>query len=308
VLDDFEALSTKQFHTNAAVVREAEDYGTYLQRRFAEASATIMPTPLIEHDALIRRAASRRRPFNDSGGGYRDALLWEMVCHVGSSGPVMFLSNDHKAFADPNGGLHDHLRQDLDSRDLSGLVTLHESLAEVMKDLGLGSSDLLPDIQDAFKEPTLRNELQEELNGYFGSGDPLPYRRLNGREDLPSVFEDPWLERVYDIHDVVVSSADPIGDDSYSITGTAQGAGQVYSLVAHETAQRLSQMERNKVIDAVDNGDDVALVTITPVWVEFSAVFTPPRHVWNVGVMDGGPLEGQLRSVSSGPTAGQEMS
>ena len=65
-----------------------------------KAAGVRMPkTPDVPHDALIERALSRRPPFDDKGGGYRDALLWEIVKQVAADGhEVVFVSGD-EAFA-----------------------------------------------------------------------------------------------------------------------------------------------------------------------------------------------------------------
>lgn len=125
VVDDFEALITTPFHSPEGIANEGNLYRKYLHDRFGEVG-TIVPTPPVSHDILVWKAANRRRPFNDSGGGYRDALLWEVVCFLAKEGPLTLLSADRRAFTDDGGRLHEHLLLDLDAMGLAGTVTLQQ--------------------------------------------------------------------------------------------------------------------------------------------------------------------------------------
>lgn len=159
----------------------------------------------------------------------------------------------------------------------------------MIKDLGLGPDEVIEDVQELLLDDEVRKELDEELNVYLASGDALPFE-ARAYEELLWIIGDAWLERIYAIHHVEVSTAASVADDSYFISGYAEGTGQIYSLVPKETFSSLSPSEKDMVARVVDHGAEVALVVYRTAWVEFSAIFTPPRSFWNVGVMDGGPI------------------
>jgi hypothetical protein len=61
------------------------------------AGFVIVPTPVIDHDALSQRAIDRIAPFDEGGNGYRDALHWHTVLNQLRAHPdeqVVFMSND----------------------------------------------------------------------------------------------------------------------------------------------------------------------------------------------------------------------
>jgi hypothetical protein len=62
-----------------------------------DAGFTIVPTPAVDHDALSQRAIDRLAPFDEKGGGYRDALHWHSVLeqiHAHPDEQIVFMSND----------------------------------------------------------------------------------------------------------------------------------------------------------------------------------------------------------------------
>lgn len=76
----------------------------------------------IAHVDLVTRDLSRRRPFRDSGKGYRDALLWETILRkvADKDDKAFLITQDLKDFCaeeDPH-SLHPHLLEDLVARGL----------------------------------------------------------------------------------------------------------------------------------------------------------------------------------------------
>lgn len=94
---------------------------TLLRERLDGASCTTLPYPVTSHEYLAQRAISRKRPFDTSGSGYRDALIWESILMLVSDcpGDVVFITAD-KDFADADGALHTDLKQDLESKAYPG--------------------------------------------------------------------------------------------------------------------------------------------------------------------------------------------
>ncbi|UIN30639.1 PIN domain-containing protein [Microbacterium binotii] len=107
-----------------ALDAEARDYPQRLDVALKRTGVQIYRTPGIGHAALVSMAASRRRPFDENGSGYRDALHWATVLEVMKEryeeADVVFVSNDRRAFGagGPNTGeLHPHLLEDLEPFD-----------------------------------------------------------------------------------------------------------------------------------------------------------------------------------------------
>ncbi len=116
---------------------ETEAFRDRLLDRLNKAGAQTVDYPVTSHESLVKRATSRRRPFDDKGSGYRDALIWESVLELATQvdGTIVLVTND-KDFRDGSSDLHGDLVDDLKglglpenkvvlAADLSGLVDEH---------------------------------------------------------------------------------------------------------------------------------------------------------------------------------------
>ncbi len=84
-----------------------------------EARVGTAPMPRVSHDALVKRALDRQRPFDADGkDGYRDSLLWETVLELAVDDQIVFVSRDVRAFFDGTSekGLHRALATELRQR------------------------------------------------------------------------------------------------------------------------------------------------------------------------------------------------
>ena len=101
---------------------ESQNYPKQLTKSLQRAGVEIHRAPRIGHAALVMMAASRRRPFDEKGSGYRDALHWATVVEVVKDhyeeSDIVFISNDQRAFGSSNGDLHPHLLEDLTKYDV----------------------------------------------------------------------------------------------------------------------------------------------------------------------------------------------
>lgn len=97
-----------------AVARQFEDS---LRQHFSSTYCHILSYPQTPHEHLVFKAITRKRPFNEKGSGYRDALIWETVLELASqqAGSVAFISKDAD-FTDNKGALHADLVTELKER------------------------------------------------------------------------------------------------------------------------------------------------------------------------------------------------
>ena len=82
---------------------DARQYDQFLRSALARSHVS-MPMP--DEDVVLRlveRAIARRRPFNEQGHGFRDALVWEHVLAAAEGDEVVLLSDD-KVFSDRDTG------------------------------------------------------------------------------------------------------------------------------------------------------------------------------------------------------------
>ena len=64
---------------------ETESFKSALHAKLKDANVVVVSYPDTPHEALVRRATSRTRPFNEAGSGYRDTLIWMSVLDVVAS-------------------------------------------------------------------------------------------------------------------------------------------------------------------------------------------------------------------------------
>ena len=93
-------------------------------------NSKILPYPDVSHEEVVTRRLLGRKPFRDSGIGYRDFLIWSCVLGLAlQSGPeIVFISANTRDFG--NGSLlHPDLYADLESRQIdSSLISIMESI------------------------------------------------------------------------------------------------------------------------------------------------------------------------------------
>lgn len=108
-----------------------------------------LPYPRISHKELVARALARRRPFRESGAGYRDALLWSAVLEylAQKREPLAVITANTTDFGG-GGELHADLRADLEAMNLpAGHVRLFHTLEELNHALIVPTLERLDDIR-----------------------------------------------------------------------------------------------------------------------------------------------------------------
>jgi len=111
----------------------AKHYAQEMRRRLEAGGAILLATPAVSHDELANRAIHRRKPFDNAGRGYRDALIWysamEFIDTIDGGDNVQFIcvTNNTADFGDEKGDLHPELRDEVVARrndiEVSALLT-----------------------------------------------------------------------------------------------------------------------------------------------------------------------------------------
>lgn len=259
-------------------------HGAYLRERLGLAG-TILPLPSVSHEVLVRRASSRRRPFNEHGSGYRDALIWENTCELARARPIVLLTQNSRDFGElPN--LHNDLRADLVERGIPPEhVILEASLSKVVDSLPPAAASIRMEAERALRTPELLHQIEEELAEWFSYGEGVPYD--SAPDELPAWFNDPVAEGFWELSNLAVSRAVAVDEDGYLVSGTLHGTTRVFSVLDFEDWASVSPRERDAV-DEVDSADrsDVAVIVYRPALAHFEGVFTPPNGVSEFVLLD----------------------
>lgn len=278
--------SDDAFDLDRLAFQAEQGYETYLRQRVGVDA--VLPMPSVDHIELVRRAVNRVRPFNEAGAGYRDALIWEVVCIQAAQHPVIFVTNNTRDFAE-EGRLASDLEQDLVARNLDAdIVTLATSLLDVVRAHAPEATDARRVAEQFLSSANSRRQLEEELAAAFAQYEGIPYPALPG--ELADLLDDPIVQAVWNLEDVVVTDVKPDGDSSYLIVGTARAMGEAYSRHDDVRAAEIAAAEAARRTQAIDeffeDGADLVVLKHLPVIVEFAATFEPNGYVWNAGVTD----------------------
>jgi hypothetical protein len=98
------------------------DYAELLTARLEILDIETLGLPDTSHAEVVRRATERVPPFDQSGSGYRDTLVWLSCLELAAAGETVFLVSQDKDFAGGDHGLATPLAEEL--AELPGSVTL----------------------------------------------------------------------------------------------------------------------------------------------------------------------------------------
>lgn len=123
-----------------AVQKAADEIELWASRYDAEVwlgadGVLIRDTPMISHDDVSQRAIDRRPPFDQNGGGYRDALHWYTVLDIIREHPdetIVFVSNDDGYQSSKGSGqLHPTLLAEANEILTTGSIQLYRNINEL---------------------------------------------------------------------------------------------------------------------------------------------------------------------------------
>lgn len=193
-------------------------YERRLDQRLRELGAQRPGYAEIPHQRLVERDLSRKRPFQESGRGYRDALLWEtLITTIANpeTTTILVTANWRDFCGEKGGGLHPDLLADLASHELAEnavtvLMTVDALADRHIKPLFPSNAAVLRAImggqfeQFGVKEffDQHREEIRQELQSQLRSGKSavLPGEVLDDI-DIP-YLEDPSEFEITDAREI----------------------------------------------------------------------------------------------------------
>lgn len=161
-ISDFKRLTGKDVEDNPIsdefILKESEKYARSFKKQLQELGIKIIPYPSISHQELVKRDLARKKPFQETGKGYRDALIWESVKSICEKSlslfenpKIIFVNKNHKDFCE-EGLLHPDLKEDLVNNGIN------EDYVRVIEDIDMFIKEYIKP-----KQKILKN-IQEELN------------------------------------------------------------------------------------------------------------------------------------------------
>jgi hypothetical protein len=116
------------------VEQEFQKWRSWIDERLRVAGVEILPYPTTPHRSIADRDLARRKPFSETGKGYRDALIWESVLELATANvdDVVFITSNSGDFSDSD-ELHPDLVKDLVDRELEKRVSLAVGLSNALE-------------------------------------------------------------------------------------------------------------------------------------------------------------------------------
>lgn len=141
------------------VEAETSKYASALKERLQkDFRSRFLPYPEINHEVLVSRDLSRRKPFNESGKGYRDALIWHSIVDLFNTQPeeMAFVTGNIKDFWNSDKtGLHPDLVTDLNQdAGSSPRLRLFQGIEAFNSAITKPKLRLLQDVQQSLQDGT----------------------------------------------------------------------------------------------------------------------------------------------------------
>ncbi|MBB4038234.1 putative nucleic acid-binding protein [Dysgonomonas hofstadii] len=209
--------------TDEYIIKEVEEYQKEFRKQIKKLGINIIPYPTIKHKELVKRDLARKKPFQESGKGYRDALIWENVKSLCEKSPelfdipkIVFINKNYKDFCEKDFSLHPDLKEDLVNNGLQeGSVRIVEEIDIFVNDYIKPQQKILKSIltklnkNKRYNDIDLNSEIEDRVIKY------LSHREFDYEESpFRQEFENPSVVSVdepsYTVTDVRQISEDEI--------------------------------------------------------------------------------------------------
>lgn len=172
---------------------ESKQYADNFMKRLRELEINIIPYPSTSHQELVKRDLARKKPFQETGKGYRDALIWESVkslCETSSSEnpKIIFVNKNHKDFCSGK-LLHPDLKDDLVDKDS---VRIIEDIDIFMEEYVKPQQERLKKLENIKLQQERLKTIQDSLNEY------KRYNKIDLNTEINKRITDFLLHREFD--------------------------------------------------------------------------------------------------------------
>ena len=230
-----------------------------LYQKFDLPDTAILDYPDVSHEHLVKKAIARKKPFNEKGSGYRDALIWETVvaCASNADAQVLLITadKDFRESADKD-DLHPDLIKDLVDRGLaSDRVILSRSIADF---IDKHMRPYLKELSPHLKKLSWENPIQVLRDWGYDLEDEVATALQNSYStyvwsprafDLDTDLENLFLDNVQDLNHLRVLDVRETNGSSLLIRMEARLICEFHVFV--DKATWYSQVE-NSVLEILD--------------------------------------------------------
>lgn len=184
-----------------------DEYPSILNQRLEELNIKKLPYPAIPHKEIVARDLKRRRPFQKSGKGYRDALIWETILRIidnkDENPNVIFVNKNIHDFFEKN-ELHQDLKEDLISKGFSSdSLSIYENLKDAIDKHIRPLQERIQGLLQTYSGSSVIGKI--DLNKYLLESVETDIQRILNEEDncytlgLNSYIENPEFVNLEDV-------------------------------------------------------------------------------------------------------------
>lgn len=221
-------LTGKKVYDNSIVdtfiSNEIKDYTKIIHGQIKKLGIKTIPYPTVAHNDLVKRDLARKRPFQESGKGYRDALIWASVINICekpsdifNEPKLIFINKNHKDFCKPDFSLHPDLKEDLVNNGINeNHIRVVEDIDIFLNNYIKPKQKILEDILDElnahkqYKGIDLNNETKNRLSKF------LLHRDFSENSPFRQEFENPSIAGI-DEPSIEVTDVRQISNDEVLI-------------------------------------------------------------------------------------------
>jgi len=185
-------MGVKVDATDFDVKKEAQSYRKHVYQMFEYYDVTVAPYPSLSPKALVDASYSGKKPFKDSGEGFKDFIIFETLKAVAAEQPTngAFVTSNKKDFCGPDGELHPDLQLALQQK-----VTIYDNIHDFNATVLTPQLEVLDDIAGRIRSGEFDGfDLDATLTACFITELCEKYRRI----EVPnSLIEDATVASVY---------------------------------------------------------------------------------------------------------------
>jgi len=229
-LSDVKRL-TDSIHTttfdSGYVEKEFANYLLAFDAQMLKLGIKSIPVPDISHETLMMKAILKKKPFSESGNGYRDALIWESIKNFyidlksSSDLPIVFITSNPTDFCE-KGSIHPDLQSELKELDLAiDKVIFMNSIEDFINRFYRDKLEIL-DLKMKFIEgstetDSLKIEIEKDVFKF------LEFRSFDIEElPLPQEYENPTVSGIYEDYEYTFKEFKKLSDSEIIISLTIE--------------------------------------------------------------------------------------
>jgi UDP-N-acetylglucosamine transferase subunit ALG13 len=152
----------------------AASYRSQIEGRLQNVGALVLPIPGVSHSDILDRDSEVRKPFRQSGKGYRDALIWETILEYSErcdeDSTIYFVTDNTSDFCAPgDASLALGLKNEFAVRRLPVSIVRVSSVNKLIKSTLRSHFDQRDghdeEMEEAVAEPTLPDVIADAIGG-----------------------------------------------------------------------------------------------------------------------------------------------